>query len=197
MKILVACESSGEVRDAFIALGHDAISCDYEPSEKPGPHIIGDATPWLRKEWDLVIAHPPCTYLANSGVSWLFRQPGRFEKLNDAAAFFKLCLNANAPLVAVENPIMHKYAKELVGRAHNFTIQPWEFGHGDTKRTAFWTKNLPPLIATQYVEGREQRVLAEPPGPDRQRNRSRTYPGIAAAMAKQWSRVNYIQGALF
>ena len=186
MKILVACEFSGVVRDAFINNGHDAISCDLLPSDRKGPHIIEDAEILLSKSWDLVIAHPPCTYLCNSGVRWLHEQDGRWGKLQDAAKFFSLCLNANASMVAVENPIMHKYGVALVGRKHNFSVQPYEFGHGETKRTCFWTKNLPPLIPTCIVKGRYGRVHHTPPSKDRWKLRSITYAGIAKAMADQW-----------
>lgn len=183
VKILVACEFSGTVRDAFIAAGHDAISCDLLPTEKPGPHIQGDVTPLLREPWDLVIAHPPCTYLANSGVRWLHEQPGRWDRMRKAAAFFIACLDANAPKVAVENPVMHSHAGI---RKPDFTVQPWQFGHPETKRACFWTVNLPPLAPTDAVDGRDARVHKMSPSADRWKKRSITYPGIAYAMAEQW-----------
>src|SRR6056297_904353 len=143
MKVLIACEYSGRVRDAFIALGHDAVSCDLLPSESPGPHIQGDVRELLREPWDLVIAHPPCTYLANSGVRWRVER-GEWEQIAEAAEFFRACLGANAPCVAVENPVMHRYGREAVGRGPNFTVQPWQFGDPLRKRTCFWVRGLPP-----------------------------------------------------
>ena len=142
MKVLVACEFSGVVRDAFIARGHDAISCDLLPSEQPGPHVQGDVMPLLRESWDLVIAHPPCTFLCKSGVRWLHSDPGRWAKLDDGAAFFIACLNANAPAVAVENPLPHRYAVTRIGSNFTFNVQPWQFGHGETKCTCFWTRGI-------------------------------------------------------
>ena len=183
MRVLVACEFSGIVRDAFLARGHDAVSCDLLPSEAPGPHYQCNVRPLLRHPWDLVIAHPPCTYLANSGVRWLHSQPERWFKMVCAAEFFQDCLDANAPRVAVENPVMHGHA---CIRKPDFTIQPWQFGHGETKRICFWTRGLTQLRPTEIVEGREARVHRMAPGPDRAKERSRFYTGIAAAMAEQW-----------
>ena len=185
-KVLVACEFSGTVRDAFLVRGHDAVSCDILPTESPGPHIVGDVTRLLAEPFDLVIAHPPCTYLANSGVRWLHSQPGRWELMLDAARFFRLFLDASAPHIAVENPVMHGHAKI---RRPDFTVQPWQFGHGEVKRTCFWTKNLPPLEPTNNVAGRVARVHTTPPGPDRWKSRSVTYKGIAEAIAEQWGSV--------
>jgi hypothetical protein len=187
-RVLVACEYSGRVRDAFRALGHDAISCDLLPSEALGPHIQGDVTDLLREPWDLVIAHPSCTYLANSGVRWLHTDPSRWAELDAGAAFFRACLNANAPRVAVENPVMHSYGRERVGRGPDFTVQPWQFGDNFKKRTCFWTRGLPPLVPTSDLDGKTARAechLASP-GPNRWKDRSRTYPGLARAMAEQW-----------
>lgn len=192
MRVLVACEFSGIVRDAFRDCGHIAISCDLLPTERKGYHVQGDVRPILQKPWDLVIAHPPCTYLCNSGVRWLHEpsteteQWERWKLLGRAAHFFLQCLNANAPRVAVENPVMHKYAKELIGGEHSFSIQPWQFGHGEVKRTCFWTRGLPKLKPTNIVAGRRQRVATESPSPDRWKERSRFLPGIAKAMAEQW-----------
>jgi len=186
MRVLVACEFSGRVRDAFLARGHDAVSCDLLPTESPGPHIQGDVREILAEGWDLMIAHPPCTYLCNSGVSWLYRRPGRWEKMREAALFFRQLLEAPIPRICVENPIMHKYAVEIIGRRQDQVIQPWMFGHGETKATCLWLKNLPPLRPTNIVEGREQRLHRLPPSPDRWKERSRTYPGVARAMAEQW-----------
>ena len=185
MRVLVACEFSGVVRDAFRARGHDAISCDLLPSERPGPHHQGDVRPLLKKPWNLVIAHPPCTRLALSGVRWLHER-NLWAEMNEAAKFFRECLHC-AARVAVENPTMHHYARDLVGGAPDFVIQPWKFGHGETKRTCFWTRGLPPLVPTNVVDGRADRVHRMTPGADRWRERSRTLPGVAAAMADQWS----------
>ena len=191
MKVLIACEYSGIVRDAFILRGHDAISCDFLPSERPGPHVQGDVRPLLRRPWDLVVAFPPCTYLCNSGVRWLYERPGRWEQMRVAALFFSECLNANADRVACENPVMHRYGSEIIGRGPDFTVQPWHFGDAFTKRTAFWCRNLSPLVPDPgNVLDRHRAVSAchlEPPGPDRWKNRSRTFPGIANAIAEQWS----------
>ena len=194
MKVLVACEFSGIVRDAFLERGHDAISCDLLPTERPGPHIQGDVTPLLREPWDLVIAHPPCTYLCRAGQRWLYEQSTgpalclgkRWAAMNEAAAFFQHCLSATAPRVAVENPVMHKPARDLIGRDADYFLQPWMFGHGETKRTGLWVKNLPPLLYTLISDGRYGRVHSLRAGPERWRERSRTYTGIAAAMADQW-----------
>lgn len=184
----MACEYSGRVRDAFIARGHDAVSCDMLPSETPGPHVQGDVMPLLRQKWDLVICHPPCTRLCNSGVRWLAER-NLWDDMRTGAEFFVACLNANAPRVAVENPVMHRYAREIIGRGPDFTVQPWQFGDNFKKRTCFWTRGLPPLAATSGLDG--STALAEchlaSPGPHRAANRSRTYPGLAAAMASQWS----------
>ena len=186
MKIFIPCEYSGRVRDAFIARGHDAISCDLLPTESPGPHIQGDARPWLKERWDMVIAFPPCTYLCNSGVRWL-ADPSRWPLMEEAARFFLECLNANAPMVAVENPVMHGYGQRIIGKGPSFTIQPWQFGHGEVKRTCFWTVGgLPPLYPTKVVVGRLPRIHSIGPSVDRWRERSRTLLGVASAMADQW-----------
>ena len=186
MRVLVACEFSGIVRDAFIARGHQAVSCDLLPSERPGPHYQGDVFDLWREEFDLVIAHPPCTYLANSGVRWLQTKQGRMEDMKEAAKQFRLMLHWPCKKIAVENPIPHKYALEIIGRKYDQIIQPWMFGHGETKATCLWLKNLPILTPTQVVDGRHGRVWREAPSPDRWKKRSRTYTGIAEAMASQW-----------
>jgi hypothetical protein len=188
LRVLVACEYSGRVRDAFIRRGHDAISCDLLPTEQPGPHIQGDVGPILRQSWDLVIAHPPCTYLCNSGVRWLHTDPTRMRKVQEGAAFFLECLHANAPRVAVENPVMHKYARKMVGRGPDFTVQPFQFGDNEKKRTCFWTRGLPALRPTSSLDGSTaaQSVHKAPPGPDRWKDRSRTFHGIAEALAEQY-----------
>lgn len=179
MKVLIACEFSGVVRDAFLVRGHDAISCDLLDTERPGPHIVGDVKRVLNRSWDLVIAHPPCTYLAVSGARWW---KGREREQKQALEFFKTFLNC-APKTCVENPI-GKVNTAI--RKPDQIIQPWQFGHGETKATCLWLKNLPLLIPTQEVPGREPRVHKATPGPDRWKERSRTYAGIAKAMAEQW-----------
>ena len=187
LRVLVACEHSGRVREAFRALGHDAISCDMLPTDVPGPHHQGDVRDMLREPWGLVIAHPPCTRLCNSGVRWLAERD-LWADMRDGAAFFLECLNANAPMVAVENPVMHRYAREIVGRGPNFTVQPWQFGDPAKKRTCFWTRGMPVLTPTSDMTADDARAdchLASP-GPDRWKMRSTTYQGIADAMAMQW-----------
>ena len=188
MKVLVACEYSGVVREAFRARGHDAWSCDLLESDDNSPyHIMGDATQLLDQRWDMLIAHPPCTYLANSGVRWLYSDESRWEKMRDGAALFRAFWEASIPRICIENPIMHGHAKNEVGCGQQTqTIQPWQFGHGETKATCLWLKGLPPLVPTDIVEGREQRIWKLPPSADRWKERSKTFDGIAAAMASQW-----------
>jgi hypothetical protein len=186
MKVLIACERSGRVRDAFIAAGHDAISCDLAPTESPGPHVQGDVLPLLRKPWDLVIAHPECTRLTLAGVRWLHER-NLWAELDAAVEFFRACLNANAPKVAVENPIPHGHAARRIGVKYSQIIHPWQFGHGETKATCLWLRGLPLLEPTEIVSGRAAVVHRMSPGPDRAAKRSATYPGIAKAMAAQWS----------
>ena len=190
----MACEFSGTVRDAFLDRGHDAWSCDLLPSEsKRRKHLEIDARDVLADGWDLMIAHPPCTFLANSGNKHLYIgmkkvngiDPKRWQQMLDAAEFFRCFLNAPIERIAVENPVMREPVQR-VGRRPDQTIQPWQFGHGEIKRTCFWLKNLPPLLPTNIVEGRTPRVHHETPSPDRWKNRSRTLPGIAQAMAEQW-----------
>ena len=186
MKVLIACEFSGVVRNAFAINGHDAISCDILPTELKGNHHQGDVLDILnekQEQWDLMIAHPPCTYLCNSGVRWLHEISGRWDELNKAKEFFNVFLNSNIKKIAIENPIPHKYA-ELP--KYTQIIQPWMFGHGESKATCLWLKNLPELKPTSIVSGRKPKVHYEAPGSNRQKNRSRTCAGIAAAMAEQW-----------
>ena len=181
MRVLVACEFSGIVRDAFIARGHDAVSCDLLPSERPGPHILGDAlTAAYGVPWDLMIAHPPCTFLAVSGARWM---AGRPQAVADALAFVRVLLDAPIPRIALENPVSIISSRI---RKPDQIIQPWQFGHGETKATCLWLKGLPKLTPTDIVDGRTPRVHHASPGPDRWKERSRTLPGIAAAMASQW-----------
>lgn len=180
MRVLVACEFSGTVRDAFRALGHDAVSCDLLPTEKPGPHMQGDVLTLLDGGWDLMIAHPPCTHLAVSGARWF---KDKVHEQADALAFVRALMDAPIPRICIENPVSVISSKI---RKPDQTIQPWQFGHGETKATCLWLKGLPALTATRVVDGREARVHKMPPSPDRWRERSRTFAGIAAAMASQW-----------
>lgn len=185
----MACEYSGTVRDAFIAKGHDAMSCDLLPTDVPGPHYQGDIFDIINWGWDLLIAHPPCTYLCNSGVCHLHTDITRWPHLIEGAVFFKEMLSANIPKICIENPIQHKYAKQIIAQSHTQIIQPWMFGHGETKATCLWLKNLPMLKYSKGVEGREQRLHKLPPSADRWKLRSKTYQGIADAMAAQWGHV--------
>ncbi len=180
MKVLVACEFSGRVRDAFIAKGHDAWSCDILPSDAPGPHIQGDVSNVLDQGWDLMIAHPPCTHLAVSGARW-FKEKQREQA--EALTFVKILMDAPIPRIAIENPISIISSKI---RKPDQIIQPWQFGHGEVKSTCLWLKGLPLLIPTNIVEGREPKVHRMPPGENRWKLRSLTYQGIATAMADQW-----------
>jgi|SRR5271166_2463025 len=182
MRVLIACEFSGIVRDAFRERGHDAWSCDLLPSEKPGNHHQMDALQCgALFPWDLMIAFPPCTHLAVSGARWFKNK--RMEQAT--ALLFARCLIEGVliPRICVENPIGILSTQV---RKPDQIIQPWQFGHGETKATCLWLKNLPKLVPTNIVEGRHARVHREPPSPDRWKNRSRTLPGIAAAMAEQW-----------
>lgn len=195
-RVLVACEFSGTVRRAFAARGHDAWSCDLLPAEDgSNRHIVGDARDLLGEGWDLLmVAHPPCTRLCNSGVRWLSVPPRgrtRDEMLADleaGAALFSAFWNAPIERICIENPVMHRHAKALIVnyREPSQSVQPWQFGHGEVKRTCFWLTNLPALTATDIVAGREARVHRMPPGPDRGKERSRFFAGIATAMAEQW-----------
>lgn len=182
MRVLVACEYSGVVRDAFIALGHDAMSCDLLPTETHGPHYHGDVRDVLDYPWDLMIAHPPCTHLSVSGARHFEakRMDGRQQS---AVSFFMMLAKADIPRIAIENPVC---IMSSLWRKPDQTIQPWQFGHGETKATCLWLKGLSPLRATDIVSGREARVHKMPPGHDRWKERSRTFAGIARAMAAQW-----------
>ena len=199
----MACEFSGTVRNAFRKRGHDAWSCDILPADDGSEHhyqddirnVLGRGKPWNEPSWDLMIAHPPCTYLTNSGVTWLHRDPTRWAKLDEAAEFFKMLLDAPIPRIAIENPIMHKYAKERIGgMKQSQVIQPWMFGHPESKATCLWLKNLPTLKETKNVkeemlklpDSERQRLHWLPPSADRWKLRSTTYLGIAEAMAEQW-----------
>jgi len=181
IKVLVACEYSGKVRDAFLRLGHDAISCDLLPTEAPGPHYQGDCFDLDWSEYDLVIAHPPCTALAVSGNRWYSGTQAR----KDAAAFVRRMWEQPVDKMAIENPVgvLNRLIPELPRPQY---IQPWQFGHGEVKRTGLWTRGLPPLKPTEIVDGREQRIWRIGPSKDRAKLRSETYQGIADAMALQW-----------
>jgi hypothetical protein len=179
-RVLVACEYSGVVRDAFLRSGHDALSCDLLPTETPGAHHQGDVRDVLHDGWDLMIAHPPCTHLAVSGARWF---KDKLAEQAEALDFVRLLLDAPIPRIALENPISIVSSRI---RKPDQIIQPWQYGHGETKATCLWLKNLPKLTPTNIVEGREARVHKMPPSPDRWKERSRTYKGIAAAMAAQW-----------
>lgn len=182
MKILIACEYSGRVRDAFIRRGHDAISCDLLPTDAPGPHYQGDVADILNDGWDMMIAHPPCTHLAVSGARH-FAAKRESGVQQEALDFVRLLLEAPIERIALENPV------SIISshiRKPDQIIQPWQFGHGETKATCLWLKNLPKLQPTNIVEGREARIHKMPPSADRWKKRSETYEGIANAMAAQW-----------
>ena len=196
MKVLVACEYSGTVRDAFRAAGHDALSCDLLPTDAPGPHYQGDVADIINDGWDLMVAHPPCTYLCSSGLHWNKRRPERAQMTEDALKFVQFLLDAPIPRIALENPI------GCIGtriRKADQTIQPWQFGHDASKSTCLWLKNLPLLTPTAVVEPRiangKKRWANQtdsgqnrlPPSEDRWKIRSETYAGIAAAMVAQWA----------
>lgn len=201
MKVLVACEYSGRVRDAFIARGHDAMSCDLLPTDKPGPHYQGDVLDVLRDGWDLMIAHPPCTRLTNAGVRWLKEPPTDktlvqiWQEFFDGVEFYKALRNAPIPKKAIENPVMHKHAKELLGNIKRQIVQPWHFGDEAFKATGFELIGLEPLKETNRLNppkpGTDEHkkwsfIHRATPSPDRWKLRSTTFPGIAAAMAEQW-----------
>jgi hypothetical protein len=206
MKVLVACEFSGKVREAFRKLGHDAWSCDFLPADDNSPyHIQGDVLDHLADGWDLMIAHPPCTYLTNAGVTWLYkhdepyvlkRDYSRWSKMTESAHFFRRLMLAPIPRIAVENPIMHRYAIEIIGRRQDQTLQPWMFGHTERKAICLWLHNLPGLESTNNVKeemlklpkNKQQRLHYLPPSKDRWKLRSTTYQGLADAMAAQWGK---------
>lgn len=181
MRVLVACEFSGIVRDAFKAKGHDAWSCDLLPTERPGQHIQGDVMERLNDGWDLMIAHPPCTDLSSSGARW-WKAKGVHEE-DDAVLFFMKLAMADIYKIAIENPVGRM---SKLWRKPDQIIHPFQFGHGETKKTCLWLKGLPKLKPENVVEGRRPRVHWVSPGADRWKERSRTYEGIAKAMANQW-----------
>lgn len=180
MRVLIACEFSGIVRDAFIAQGHDAMSCDFLPTEREGPHYQGNIRDIIREGWDMMVAHPPCQHLAASGARWW---KDKKEVQKDAIDFVLWLKDAPIEHIAIENPIG---ILSTVWRKPDEIIQPWMFGHGESKATCLWLKNVPELVPTEIVLGRTQRLYRLPPSPDRWKERSRTYEGIAKAMATQW-----------
>jgi hypothetical protein len=189
LNVLVACEESQAVTKAFRALGHNAFSCDLLPCSGGHPewHIQGSVINELYKERDLVIAHPPCTRLTNRGVRWLAERD-LWQEMYFACEFFNTfqSIGKSGTPVCIENPIPHHYAREYIGK-YSQIIQPWQYGHPESKATCLWLYGLPELKPTDIVEGREQKIWKMPPGPERSKLRSKTFPGIAAAMAKQWS----------
>ncbi len=204
MRVLVACEMSGIVRDEFIKLGHDAVSCDLQDSLSPGPHIKADVFSIINDEWDLLLAYPPCTYLCNSGVRWLYERKGRIIDMGYAIEFFNNLLDCKITKKCIENPIQHLIAQKLIKRRPAQIIQPYQFGHPETKATCLWLENLPKLEETNNVK--EQMLLL----PKSERNRihfatgmtkenrsimrSLTYPNIAKAKAIQWGGELKIKG---
>ena len=188
MKILIACEESQTVCREFRKRGHDAYSCDILDCSGGHPewHIKGNVLKILNDGWDMMIAHPPCTRLANSGVRWL-NERNLWDEMKDGALFFNALMYAPIERIAIENPIPHKYALEIIGRKYDQIIQPWQFGHGETKATCLWLKNIPILLPTLYASGREQNIWKMSPSKDRAKLRSKTFPGIAKAMAEQWT----------
>ena len=193
MRVLIACEYSGRVRDAFIRAGHDAMSCDILPTDAPGPHYQGDVRDVLADGWDLMVGHPPCTDLSVSGARHF--EAKRADGRQQAAIEFFLML-ARAPIqrIAIENPVC---IMSSIWRKPDQIIQPWQYGHGETKATCLWLKNLPHLVPTNIVEGREQRIWKMSPTADRWKLRSETYAGIAEAMAQQWGASMPVQSSMF
>lgn len=188
-RILIACEFSGIVREEFKKVGWDAWSCDLLDTEIPGQHYKCDIRDVLYKDWDMLIAHPPCTRLCNSGVRWISER-NLWKELDEAANFFNLFKSVNIDRVCIENPIPHKYAVQKIGK-YTQIVQPWQFGHYEKKATCFWLKNLPKLIPTCIVDknkAKQSSWLASP-GPDRSKFRSRTFLGIGKAMAEQWGKI--------
>ena len=183
MRILIACEYSGRVRDAFIAAGHDAVSCDLLPTEVQGPHYQGDVRDVIADGWDMMICHPPCTHLAVSGARHFAAKKASGVQ-DEALDFVRLLLDAPIPKIALENPVSIISSRI---RKPDQIIQPWQFGHGETKATCLWLKGLPKLSPTNIVDGRDDRIHKMPPSPNRWKERSRTYEGIAQAMAAQWA----------
>jgi len=192
MRVLIACEFSGIVRDAFIAKGHDAISCDLLPSERPGPHYQGDVFDIINDGFNLMIAHPPCTHLAVSGARH-FAEKIKSGVQQEALEFVRLLMDSAIPKICIENPVSIISTRI---RKPDQIIHPWQFGYGETKKTCLWLKNLPLIIPTNIVDGRESRIHKMPPSANRWKNRSRTYQGIANAMADQWGNNGEIRNGI-
>lgn len=186
MRVLVACEYSGIVRDAFLVRGHDAVSCDLLPTDSPGPHIEGDVLEVLDDGWDLAICHPPCTHLAVSGARWF---KDKVQEQAEAIEFVRKLWAAPIPMVCIENPVSVLSTR---WQKPSQVIQPWQFGHGETKATCLWLRGLPLLRPTNIVDGRDNRIHRMPPRPNRWKERSKTYSGIAQAMADQWGSLKYV-----
>lgn len=199
--VLIACEFSGTVREEFKRLGFNVWSCDLLETEIPGQHIQGDVLDYIdnnpfnnNQGWDLIIAHPPCTYLTNSGVCWLYKKPNRWEDMKEGALFFKQLLNAPCKHIVIENPIPHKYALEIIGKKYTQIIHPWQHGHKENKATCLWIKGLQPIKETNNVKEEmlklskkeQQRLHYLPPSRERWKLRSKTFQGIAKAMALQF-----------
>lgn len=182
MRVLIGCEFSGTVRDAFNELGHDAMSCDLLPTDKPGNHYQGDVMDIINDDWDLAIFHPPCTHLAVSGARH-FEAKKASGVQDEALDFVRMLLDADIPRIALENPVSIISTRI---RKPDQVIQPWQFGHGETKKTCLWLKNLPLLVPTDIVDGRDDRIHKMPPSSDRWKKRSVTYTGIGKAMSEQW-----------
>lgn len=187
MRVLVACEFSGVVRTAFSKRGHDAMSCDLLPSELPGKHHVGDVRELLDDSWDLLIAFPPCQHLAVSGARWFVEKQ---REQGEALEFVRTLMNAPITKIAVENPVSVISSSLLTPTQ---IIHPWQYGHGERKKTCLWLKNLPPLEPTNVVSGRVPRVHHAPDSKDRWKNRSRFFTGVADAMAEQWGGDNIAQ----
>ncbi len=185
MRVLIFGEYSGRSCLEFLKKGHDAMSCDLLPTEADVPHYQGDGFDILDDGWDMMIAHPDCTRLCNSGVRWLHER-NLWADMRVAALFFKRLLDADIAKVCIENPIPHRYALKIIGRKYDQIIQPWQFGHPETKATCLWLKNLDPLKPTKIVDGREGKIWKMPPSKDRSKLRSLTCPGFAEAYADQW-----------
>ena len=184
MRVLIACEYSGRVRDAFIKKGHDSISCDILPTDSHGPQYQGDVKDMLDEHWDMIIAFPPCDHLAVSGARW-FKEKQADGRQQQGIDFFMMFANHPCEKIAIENPVG---IMSTLWRKPNQIVQPWQFGHGETKATCLWLKGLPKLKPTNIVEGRENRIWKMSPSKDRAKKRSLTYQGIAGAMAEQWGR---------
>jgi hypothetical protein len=184
MRVLIACEYTGTVRQAFRELGHDAYSCDVTEAEDNSIyHIQCDVMSVLNDSWDLMIAHPPCTYLCNSGVRWVTNDIGRQARMRDASIFFLALWECNIPRVCIENPVPSKRANLP---SYSQIVQPWQYGHGHNKRTCLWIRGMPLLRSTSLVTGRRNITTELGPHKHRRRERARTYDGIANAMARQW-----------